>query len=217
MTDTSPIVEGLFRIHKIISRGLSVSIRKCDEYIVNGGIPEGEVAGFSMYLSSLKLVTHAHHLSEDEIAFPYFKDKIEAPYDRLREDHNMMAGILEMFDHNLLQISSDKVGKLRDVLLEFDKLWVPHIKTEEENFTSEKVQPAIGIKDQFVLIEKLAQHGQKNTGPGNTTLPFLIFNLEGKDREDFMMSFPWIVKKILIPVIWKRQWKPMSPFLLSPS
>lgn len=89
MTDMSPMVEGLLRIHKIITRGLTISIRKCDEYIVKQGIPPGEAAGFSKYVTTFKCVTHAHHLSEDEIIFPFFKDKIEAPFKRLQDDHNL--------------------------------------------------------------------------------------------------------------------------------
>ncbi|HBE42225.1 MAG TPA: hypothetical protein DDW27_13630 [Bacteroidales bacterium] len=91
VTDMSPVVEGLLRIHKIISRGLSISIRKCDKYLVKQNIPSGEITGFSMYLSSLKWVTHAHHLSEDDIVFPCFKDLIEAPYNLLKDDHNAMG------------------------------------------------------------------------------------------------------------------------------
>ena len=49
MSDTSPVVGGLLRIHKIISRGLSISIRKCDEYLGKKGIPHVEAKGFSIY------------------------------------------------------------------------------------------------------------------------------------------------------------------------
>ena len=214
MTEMSPVVGGLLRIHKIISRGLSISIRKCDEYLGKQGIPSGEATGFSMYLSTLKWVTHSHHLSEDDIAFPYFKDYIDAPYNRLKDDHNDMARILDALDQRLLEVSSDGIGKLREVLDEFDKLWVPHIKIEEENFTSEKLQAVIGMKEQVTLVEKLGEHGIKNAGPGPLALPFLFYNLEGKDREAFMKPIPWIVKKVLVPIIWRSQWKPMSPFLL---
>lgn len=102
MTEMSPVVGGLLRIHKIISRGLSTSIRKCDEYLGKKGIPSEEATGFSMYLSILKWVTHSHHLSEEDIAFPYFKDYIEAPYNRLKDDHNAMARILDTLDQRLL-------------------------------------------------------------------------------------------------------------------
>ncbi len=214
MTDMSPVVGGLLRIHKIISRGLSISIRKCDEYLVKQGIPPGEATGFSMYVSTLKWVTHSHHLSEDDIAFPYFKDYIEAPYNLLKDDHHAMARILDALDQCLLEVSSIGVGKLREVLDEFDKLWEPHIKIEEENFTSEKLQVVIGMKEQVNLVEKLGEHSIKNSGPGPLALPFLFYNLEGRDREDFMKPIPWIAKKVLVPIIWRSQWKPMSPFFL---
>lgn len=210
----SPVVGGLLRIHKIISGGLNISIRKCDEYLGKQGIPSGEATGFSMYLSTLKWVTHSHHLSEDDIAFPYFKDYIDAPYNRLKDDHNDMARILDALDQHILEVPSGRIGKLREVLDEFDKLWVPHIKIEEENFTAEKLQTVMGMKEQTTLAEKLGEHSTKNAGPGPLALPFLFYNLEGKDREDFMKPIPWIVKKVLVPVIWRSQWKPMSPFLL---
>jgi hypothetical protein len=167
-----------------------------------------------MYVTALKWVTHAHHLSEDEFAFPYFKSTIEAPYDRLRDDHQTISRILDTLDQSLLEISTGGVGKLREVLGEFEKLWVPHIKIEEENFTMEKLQMVAGMKEQEDHAEKLTRHGIKNSGPGPIVLPFMFFNLEGKDREDFMMPIPWIVKKVLVPIMWKGQWKPMSPFLL---
>jgi len=214
ITEMSPIVEGLLRIHKIISRGLHVAIQKSDEYLMKQEIPSREAAGFSMYVSSLKWATHSHHLSEDEIAFPYFKDRIEAPYNLLKNDHQAMSRILDELDSWLLDVSSGRVGQLREVLGEFDKLWQSHIKIEEENFTSEKVHAVIEIKEQLNLVEMLGQHSIKNSGPGPITLPFLIYNLEGKDREEFSKPIPWIAKKVLVPIIWKSQWKPLSPFLL---
>ena len=213
MTDMNPLVGGLLNIHKIISRGLIVSIRKCDEYLGKQGIPPEEAVGFSIYVTTLKWVTHSHHLSEDEIAFPYFKEYLEAPYDRLRDDHNTMASILEELDQSLLEIPSSGVWKLREVLGEFEKSWAPHIRIEEENFTAERLGKVVGLKEQINLAKKFARHGSKNSGPGPHALPFMIYNLEGKDRESFIKPLPWIVKKVLVPIIWKGQWKPMSPFL----
>jgi hemerythrin-like domain-containing protein len=214
LTGASPLVEGLLRIHKIISRGLNISIRKCDEYLGMQGIPPAEAKGYSMYLTSLKWMTHAHHLSEDEIVFPYFKEQIEAPYSRLKDDHKTITHILDVLDQCILEISSGGVGKLREVLGEFEKLWVPHIGIEEQNFTAEKVKTIMDLKEQENFAEKLSKHGRQNSGPGPLVLPFMIYNLEGNDREAFVLHFPWIVKKVLVPVLWKGQWKPMIPFLL---
>jgi hypothetical protein len=217
MTETSPLVTGLLMTHKIISRGLSTSIAKCDEYLGKQVIPPGEATGFSQYVTTLKWVTHAHHLSEDDIAFPYFKEHFDAPWDRLKDDHQTISRILLRMDQSLLEISNGGLVKLREALGEFEMMWVPHIKIEEERFTSDKVQKIVGMKEQVSLSEKLARHGSKNSGPGPLALPFFFYNLEGSDREAFMMPFPWIVKKVLVPIVWKGQWKPMSPFLLSKS
>lgn len=214
MIETSPVVEGLLMIHKIISRGLSISISKCDEYIAKKGIPPGEIKGFSMYVAALKRVTHSHHLSEDEIAFPYYKDSIDAPYNRLKDDHHNISRVLVALDQCLKDLSPGGMDRLHKILNEFHSLWVPHIRIEEDNFTTDKLQAASGMKEQVILVEKLARHGSKYMSPGPLTLPFLFFNLEVRDRKAFMMPFPWMVKKVLVPIIWKGQWKPMSPFLL---
>ncbi len=215
MNETSPLAGGMLTIHKIITRGLNTSIRKCDEYLGKKGIPPGESEGFSMYMKSLKWITHSHHLSEDEIVFPYFKEHLEAPYDRLKDDHDTMAGILGTLDQCISELPSGRVEKLRETLGEFDRLWKPHIKIEEENFTSEKLQAVIGMREQGILLEKLGEHGRKNSGPGPLTLPFVFYNLEGRDRKAFTKDLPWFVKKVLVPIVWKKHWRPMSPFFLN--
>jgi hemerythrin-like domain-containing protein len=214
MTETSPLVEGLLRMHKVISRALNVCIQKCDDYLRKQGVPPEEAAGFHMYVRTLKWITHSHHLTEDDIAFPYLRDKLEAPYARLGDDHQAIARILGKLDACLLEISSGGVSKLREVLGEFDKLWGPHIKIEEEHFTADTLKPVVGMQEQVDLTVRSEEHGKKNAGPGPLALPFLIYNLEGTDRELFLMRLPWIVRKILVPFIFRGKWAPMSPFLL---
>lgn len=214
MTEMSPLAEGLLRIHRIITRGLKTSIRKCDEYIEMKGIPSKEKMGFSRYLSTLKWVIHSHHLSEDELAFPYFKDHIDAPYDRLKDDHNIMVRMLDKIDKYLQELPSDEVGKIRDILSELNNTWESHIKIEEENFSAEKLRGSIELQEQMNLVEKIAEHSQKNSGPGPLALPFMLYNLEGHDRDIIMKSLPLVVRKVLVPYLWRKQWKPMTPFFL---
>jgi hemerythrin-like domain-containing protein len=214
MTGMSPIAGSLLRIHKIISRALDVSIQKCDEYLGNQGILPEEAAGFTLYVTTLKWITHSHHLTEDEIAFPYFRDKLEAPYTRLEEDHQVMARTLVDLDKCLIDISSGGVGRLREVLGEVDRVWGPHIRIEEDHFTADRLKAVAGMREQENLLKKITDHGSKNSGPVPFALPFLFYNLEGADREAFMMAFPWLVKQIFVPIIWRGYWKPMSPFLL---
>jgi hemerythrin superfamily protein len=213
MKKTSPVVDGLLSIHKIISRGLFISISKCDEYLTKNNIPQGDIDGFKLYVSTLARVIHGHHLSEDDIAFPYFKIKMEAPFDRLGKDHQEMAQVLNNLENCLSDLSLDGIQKLGEVLTSLNELWKPHIKIEEENFTVEKLNEVAKFEEQVEITKKLSSHSMKHAGHGPQTVPFLFYNLEGKDREEFMLNFPWIVKKVLVPVIWKGQWKPMLKFL----
>jgi hemerythrin-like domain-containing protein len=214
MIETNPIVKGLLTIHKVITRGLRTSIQKCDEYLVKQAIPPEEAAGFTIYLTSLRYIMHSHHLSEDDISFPIFRDLIEAPYNQLMDDHVKIASLLDTLDQQLSGLSFAGIGNLRTLIVEIESLWLPHIRIEEENFTSDRIDKVIEKEKQVKIVEKMSRHGIENSGPGPTSLPFLFYNLEGKEREDFMMHFPWIVKKILVPIIWKVKWKPMKPFLL---
>jgi hypothetical protein len=213
MTETNPIVKGLLTIHKVITRGLRTAILKCDEYTLKQGIPADEAEGFKMYLSSLRYIIHSHHLGEDEIAYPSFRDIIEAPYDHLMDDHKKITVLLKKLEQQLTGLSFEGIGNLRSLLVEIENLWLPHIKTEEDNFTSERINKVLPMEKQLNIVEKMSRHGIENSGPGPTSLPFLFYNLEGKEREDFLLHFPWIVKKVLVPIIWKGKWKAMKPFL----
>jgi hypothetical protein len=214
MKETSPLIVGILHIHKVITRGLTTSLSNCDEYLSKQGITQGETEGFSLYLKTLMSILHAHHLSEDEIAFPYFKTKIKAPFDQLEDDHRTMAQLLINLEKCLLDLSQDGIHNLSDVLTTLNKIWGPHIKIEEENFTGEKLLAVAGFKEQLEITKSLTAHGMKNSSPGPLTVPFLFYNLEGSDREAFMMNFPWIVKKVLVPFVWRGKWKPMSKFFI---
>jgi len=214
MAGMSTVAESLLRIHKIISRALDVSIQKSDEYVGKQGMPPEEAAGFPLYVTTLKRIAHSHHLTEDDLVFPYFRDKLKAPYTRLEEDHQAMARILDELDTCLTEIPSGGIGRLREVLGEFDKVWGPHIRIEEDHFTADRLKAVAGMREQENLLKKINDHGSKNSGPGPLALPFLFYNLEGTDREAFMTAFPWIVNQVFVPIIWRGYWKPMSPFLL---
>ena len=215
MKETSPVVEGLLMIHRIITRGLNTSIQQCEKYIDNKGIPGQEMEGYSKYLATLKWVMHAHHTTEDELGFPYFKDHIEAPYDQLKKDHFTLALLLEKIEPSPSALHDGGIMNLREVLVEIKNLWTPHINIEQEKFSSENVNSFISMKEQIKLAKEFGEHSGKNAGPGPLALPFMFYDLEKEDREEFLKSFPWILKSFLVPVVWKRQWKSMIPYLLS--
>jgi hemerythrin-like domain-containing protein len=214
MKEMNPLAGSLLRIHKIISRALDVSLQKCDEYLGKHGIPSKEAAGFLMYVTTLKWIAHSHHLTEDDIVFPFFRNRLEAPYERLEKDHEVMTRNLEDLDTCLKEISSGGVGRLREVLGEFNELWGPHIRIEEEHFAAERLEEVAGRWEQKKLLTQITEYGGMKSGPVSLALPFLFYNLAGADREEFIMVFPWIVRQVFVPIIWRGNWQPMSAFLL---
>jgi hemerythrin-like domain-containing protein len=214
MTELSPVVEGLSHIHRIITRGINMSIRKCEELSRSKNVPDDNRDGLIKYIKTLKWVTHSHHLTEDEIGFPYFEKLIEAPYERLRDDHKTISRILDKIEQYLDDKPGNSMKDLHHSLSELQNIWIPHIYIEEENLTHEAINSLIGKEEQIKLAKKFGKHSSKNSGPGPMALPFMFFNLGKSDREIFMRNFPWIVKKILVPIAWKGQWKPMEPFFL---
>ena len=87
--------------------------------------------------------------------------------------------------------------------------------TEEEGIVELDMEPLISSKEQIELNDKLSKHGQNMSEPANLILPFLIYNLEGSDRDEFTDDMPWILKNFVVPIIWKSKWEKMKPFLLA--
>ncbi|HEX2970125.1 MAG TPA: hemerythrin domain-containing protein [Bacteroidales bacterium] len=215
MPDFSPVTEGLVTIHKLITRALDVSISKCDEYIKNRAIPANEEKGFALYVTTLIRVMHAHHLGEDDVVFPYFKERIEAPYIRLKDDHVTMANLLDNLEKGIGEITIFDIGRIKNILSDLRKSWGPHITAEESSFSAKVLSGTYTEKEQRDLLDKIGQHGSKLSGPAPVTIPFVIYNLEPQDRKIFLKDFPWIMKVFFIPLLWRSKWKPMDPFLLN--
>ena len=64
----------MLRIHSIVTRGLAISSNNCKYFIENNNFDPLYLEGFLNYNRALMSFVHAHHLSEDELVFPFFKD-----------------------------------------------------------------------------------------------------------------------------------------------
>ena len=104
--------------------------------------------------------------------------------------------------------------EIQSLLKETKDLWIKH-RNEEEQIVELDMEPILSTKEQIELSDKLSKHGQSMSEPANLILPFLIYNLEGSDRDEFTNDMPWILKKFVVPIIWKSKWEKMKPFLLA--
>ncbi len=219
--NTPNITEDLLCIHAIITRGLNVSIEKGRLFVQDGYPDASGREGFVAYVGSLLSVLHAHHLTESELFFPYFRDKLpDAPIDLLMAQHRELEPVLQQAKAATDEVSAEAgagaaLGRLNDLLGKIADSWHPHIRIEEDHFSVDRLATFIDAKEHDRLARAAMEHSQQHSGPDYLVVPFLLHNLPPDRRAIFARLMPPVVTQHLLPVVWKDKWEPMRPFLLS--
>ena len=215
----SYVSRSLLTLHSIITRALKVSIESVERFSSQGFPSEKNREGFLNYIRAFTSVVDSHHQTEDELVFPYFRDKLPAaPFDLLSSQHKLIVPIL-----GEIRVAADKCGKedqvgaalmdLGDALQRIDAIWHPHIRMEEEAFV-DKADALLPSEEQLRLVKLWTEHGVAHIGSPFLTVPFMLYNLTPEVREAFAAGMPKEVTQNLIPVVWKDKWESMTPFLL---
>jgi hemerythrin-like domain-containing protein len=214
------VASDLVRIHKIITRGLEVAIERSRTFAQEGYPNASTREGFVKFVQALASVIHGHHVTEDDVAFPYFRDKLpEMPFDELTGEHGEMEPILDAIRAAVEGIAAQPGGgpaldELNQALVRMADLWRPHIQKEEAGFRPEAVGALLTVEDQIDLARQFAQHSQEHTGPDYLVVPFMLYNLVPEHRAILSQAMPPMVTQQLVPVVWKDKWEIMKPFLL---
>jgi hemerythrin-like domain-containing protein len=214
------IGEDYIRFHKVMTRGLAVSLQNINEFLQIGALEKLNREGFLKYVQSFSQVLHGHHLVENEKIFPYFKDKLpEVPYERLMSEH-------EIFKSGLLEINSgaghlmsgkDELNSLKLLKSGFskiDQIWHPHIQIENTQLYGQIGSLNIDLEEMIRIQKEDGEFFQKHTDPAYLVVPFVLYNLSPEDRAIAAQGFPEMVTKQLVPIDWKDKWTSMQPFLL---
>lgn len=214
------IAEDLLCIHAIITRGLNVSIEKGRSF-AQAGYPDASTReGFTAYVGTLVSVLHAHHLTESDLFFPYFRDKLpDAPFDLLITQHRELEPVLQQAKEVTGEVSAEAragtaLARLSNLLGTIAEFWHPHIRIEEDHFSVERVATLIDAKENETLARAATKHSQQHSGPDHLVVPFLLHNLPPDKRPSFARLMPTVVTRLLLPIVWKRKWAPIRPFLL---
>jgi hemerythrin-like domain-containing protein len=219
-TNESSLAKSLITIHKVITRGLEVAKGRSQSFADEGSADVSPRSGFVSYLRAFVSVTHAHHLTEDELFFPYFREKIrEAPFDLLTAQHREVARLLDEMEPAIHEAERgpqaiEPFSRIGRIAAELGEIWHPHIAKEEGIFSPERVNATVAPDEQLRLIKLATEHNMKNSGPDYLVVPFVLYNLSPEDRATISEGMPPIVTQQLVPVAWKEKWEPMSPFLL---
>jgi hemerythrin-like domain-containing protein len=211
MSEKPNLGRDLQRIHRCITRGLAVARENCQNFA--GGFPDDATrVGFWKYCHGLEANAHGHHVTEDEIVFPYLRDLLPGTdFDELMVEHQQMHGFLAEMR------TAREDGSLPDMhraLSQMSDLWLPHIAKEEADFSPEVAAEVMTVPEHIEMAQKSAAHSQKHAQPAPLAVPFLLYNLEADDRAHFFAVMPSEVTQQLVPIVWKAEWAPMKPFLL---
>ena len=209
------------RIHRVITRGLDVAIERSQAYAQEGFPDATTRTGFVCYVRSLVSVLDAHHLTEDELVFPYLQGKLPgAPYDLLTAQHRDMEQVLEKIKPEVDAVAVDKrpgpaLEALNSALRSIADIWHPHIQLEEEHFDVDELAALIEPEEHVRLGQMFGKHGMEHMGPDYLVVPFVLYNLSTEDRAIMSQVMPPVVIQQLVPIEWKEKWAPMLPFLLA--
>jgi len=213
------IAASFYNIHNIITRGLRVSLESARGILQGGFQGERNREGFFNYLRSLTSVMNAHHLTEDDIAFPYFRDKLpEAPFDEWTYWHGKMNEDLD--EINLAVEKCEKKAEcetelrnIENVLARLNEGWPYHIQPETDDFIN-KADALVPVEEQLRLVRQFSEYVLENANPLYLTVPFMLYNLSVEDRQVFSQWIPAEGILNLVPVAWKEKWSSMGPYLL---
>jgi len=210
----------LVRVHKAITRSMQVILSRSQEF-AEAGFPDAVTqAGFTDYLRCFQSFMHAHHTTEEELAFPYFRTKLpDEPYDAMLTEHSQIAWLVyeirSMVDEpGGAAIEPGKLKNLESAVTDIDQIWRQHIPKEEKSFSPQHLDQVMSLEQQVTMSRQFGEHSARHAAPDYLVIPFFLMNLEGEDREAIAQNLPPLVTQQLVPVVWKDKWAPMRPFLL---
>jgi hypothetical protein len=212
------VAKDLQRIHAVITRGIEVSAANCREFICNN---EPVPAGFLDFVQALSVVLQAHHETEDELVFPYFREKLkDVPFDALMSDHVRLQGEIGTIRDAVtgLRKSPDDCAMLEALsgaLNRISEIWHPHIGIEETRMSADILEHLLPVEEHVVLGIKFSKHGIARSNPPQLVVPFILYNLDPGPRKAMAAGMPKVLTKFIMPVLWRKKWIRMKPYFLS--
>ena len=202
----------LQRIHRMLTRGLSVLHENAAKYAKSGFPDDTTRDGFWKYCQALELNLASHHLTEDDVFFPFMEPRLpNVDFSRLRAEHQVVT---RMLDEIKAARDAGSPADLEPVLSRLAGVWYPHITKEEAWFSPEITAQVMAPPEVIDLGQKTSAYNAAHAQPASLTVPFLLYNLEAEDRAYFISFMPPEIMQQLVPIVWKDEWAAMKPFLL---
>ncbi len=220
MAERDTILKDYFlTIHKVISRSINTSVENIRIFIDSGFPDEQTRQGFLNFIRLTGLMLDSHHLTEDDIGFPYFeKDLPNTHFEWLHEDHNLITGflkeltpIMDIFEKT--DTTQENLKDIEAVLLKIEDRWNQHVGLEEEEFIN-IIDTLAPYEDRVKLIDQFFDFNEDLLQPYHLSLPFMLYNLGKEDRNRWSKGYSRDLLKKVETVSWKEKWGSMKPFFL---
>ena len=211
---------GFVRVHGIITRALQVTNERSASFARTGypDVRTGE--GFTLCVQSLATLLHGHHVTEDDVAFPYFRSVTpKAPFDRISAQHQHMVETIDELegaaeDATSPTRTSEALKSENAASVRMQDLWLPHVGLEERYVGPEHLASFLDMAERVRVGKMLSLEAQKHLRPLSRMVPFLLYNMTGEDRAIMAKGLLGLVGGLSVRLLWRRNWKAMSPFLL---
>ena len=210
----------LVLVHKAITRGLTTGIQNAERFSREGYPDRATGMSFALYLRTLAGILHLHHSAEDEIAFPFLREKVpDLPYDALIDEHERMEEILEELAGFLDKLRGEAgeerlLEAVRGASAGLADIWPGHIDVEEQGISVASLEAMVGAEELAGWLARMGQHRTEGAPPDPVGIPFILYNLPAEERAIMAAQMPPVVGQELVPGPWKEHWAPMEPFLL---
>jgi hypothetical protein len=206
---------GIQGIHRALTRALNVLVDESRQFGIEEQVDGKRTEGFRMYARTFCDLLHAHHDGEEELGFIHLRS-ILSPEDMVAFDHEhevMLEALHALQTYVAAPApwdSSHWLG-LHRAASSLLVGWEDHRKNEEQQMARASMR--MSHDERVRLAKELERFGIANAGPGHRVVPFILYNLEGKDREAMGSRMPFFLKGILVPFFWRANYRPMRPFL----
>jgi hemerythrin-like domain-containing protein len=214
-TPFDPLINGIRGVHRALTRALTVMQEASGRWGEQPDVDRKTTEGFRLYAHTFCDLLHAHHDGEEEIGFPRLRANLpaEAIATLARQHQEMLQA-----HHAIQTLVAAPVPWPRETWQGLHQAtasllpgWLAH-RDEEERLIALAAQ-VLSVAERRTLAKELEAHGMAHAGPAPLVVPFLIYNLAGRDREELCALFPFLLKGILVPYLWRGRYKPMLPFL----
>jgi len=217
--DSSSLANTMIRLHSVISRSIRV-IQDGGRIFADESLYRSPLRrGFIAYGRSFASVFYAHLLSEEEIVFPYFRDRLpHAPFGLMRTQHEEMVPSLYAVQEEIDEMECglhpvESLARLTEAALRLSRLWYSHVALEETIFNARALAATMTQEEDLLLSKLMAEHRLANSGPDYLVVPFILYTLSPEERAGMMQELPPMVTQQLLPGRWKQKWAVMAPFL----